>query len=112
MVGGLSTLLQYLVLFTLLELCRADAILASSVGFAVSALLNYGLNYRLAFHSDRPAALCDRRPGRLQLNGDHAWQRLAQPALSRRSGHRHAAGALHMEFRRQQSHGMPPVWAA
>lgn len=31
-VGGLSTLLQYLVLFTLVELCRADAILASSVG--------------------------------------------------------------------------------
>ncbi|MDQ3776540.1 MAG: hypothetical protein M3461_20380 [Pseudomonadota bacterium] len=36
-VAGLSTLPPYLVLFTLLELCRADAILASSMGFAVSA---------------------------------------------------------------------------
>lgn len=35
-VRGLSTLPQYLVLFTLVELCRADAILASSVGFAIS----------------------------------------------------------------------------
>ena len=41
-------------LFTLVDLCRADAILASGVGFAVSALPNYGLNYRLAFHSGRP----------------------------------------------------------
>ncbi|MGH8586665.1 MAG: hypothetical protein ACREWE_10965 [Gammaproteobacteria bacterium] len=39
-VGGLSTLLQYLVLFTLVERCHADAILASGEGFAVSALLN------------------------------------------------------------------------
>ena len=39
MVGGLSTLLQYLILFPLVELCRADRILASSVGFAMSALL-------------------------------------------------------------------------
>jgi len=43
------------------------------VGFAVSALLNYGLNYRLAFHSGRPHRSACRalRPALtgLRLNG-------------------------------------------
>jgi putative flippase GtrA len=54
LVGGLSTLLQYVVLLTLVRLFRADAVLASTLGFALSALVNYYLNYRLAFHSSRP----------------------------------------------------------
>jgi putative flippase GtrA len=54
LVGGLSTLLQYVVLFVLVTHLQADVILASSVGFTVSALVNYALNYRLAFRSKRP----------------------------------------------------------
>lgn len=62
-VGGLSTLLQYLVSS---RSCSSAAPTRSwPSAWAVSALLNYGLNYRLAFHSGRtsplrPAALCDR----------------------------------------------------
>ena len=54
LVGGLSTLLQYVVLLTLVRLLHADAVLASTLGFTLSAPVNYYLNYRLAFRSSRP----------------------------------------------------------
>jgi len=53
-VGGIATALQYLILIILVELYRLDAITSSSIGFGVSALLNYYLNYHLTFKSEAP----------------------------------------------------------
>ncbi len=53
-VGAFATAVQYLVLVVLVELWGADAALASGIGFALSAVLNYLLNRRFTFRSERP----------------------------------------------------------
>lgn len=52
-VGVLATALQYLILLLGVEVFGAGPVLASSVGFAVSAVANYLLNYRYTFRSER-----------------------------------------------------------
>lgn len=52
-VGVLATALQYLILLLGVEVFGTGPVLASSVGFAVSAVANYLLNYRYTFRSDR-----------------------------------------------------------
>lgn len=51
LVGGLATAVQYVILAVLVEFVATPAPLASSIGFAVSAILNYSLNYRFTFSS-------------------------------------------------------------
>jgi putative flippase GtrA len=54
LVGGFSTLLQYLILAFLVQAAGTDPVVASSVGYVLSALANYDLNYRLTFRSRVP----------------------------------------------------------
>ena len=53
-VGVLATALQYLILIGLVRVAHMDAVLASSLGFALSACLNYWLNRRYTFRSGTP----------------------------------------------------------
>jgi len=51
LVGGFSTALQYLILAVLVQAAGIDPVAASSLGYVLSALANYDLNYRLTFRS-------------------------------------------------------------
>jgi putative flippase GtrA len=48
-VGGIATSLQYLILFVGVRFVGIDPVLASSMGFAVSACANYLLNNHFTF---------------------------------------------------------------
>ena len=52
-VGAIGTAAQYGVLIALVRLARMDAVLASTVGFAVGACVNYVLNYLFTFNSSK-----------------------------------------------------------
>ena len=52
-VGVIATALQYGILIFAVEWLRAGAVLASCIGFALSAACNYWLNYHLTFRSRR-----------------------------------------------------------
>jgi putative flippase GtrA len=54
LVGGFSTALQYVVLALLVQAGGIDPVVASSIGYVLSALANYDLNYRLTFRSRVP----------------------------------------------------------
>ncbi len=54
MVGAVGTLAHYLVLFTLVERCGVPPAVATAFGFATGAVINYFLNLRFTFQSDRP----------------------------------------------------------
>jgi putative flippase GtrA len=54
LVGGFSTALQYLILVLLVRATGTDPVVASSIGYVLSALANYDLNYRLTFRSRVP----------------------------------------------------------
>ena len=51
LVGGFSTLLQYVILAFLVRTAGTDPVVASSIGYVLSAIVNYDLNYRLTFRS-------------------------------------------------------------
>jgi putative flippase GtrA len=51
-VGGGATLIQYIVLFLLVTYFGYNAVLASSIGFAISSIFNYIFNYYYTFSSD------------------------------------------------------------
>lgn len=53
-VGGVATGIQYAVLILLVSGGGMRPTPASSIGFALSAVVNYLLNYRYTFRSDRP----------------------------------------------------------
>ena len=53
-VGAVGTSGQYAVLILLVEVSRQNPVLASTLGFLVGALINYILNYRYTFKSDKP----------------------------------------------------------
>jgi putative flippase GtrA len=53
-VGGIATAIQYAVLVLLVRGFGMAPTAASSIGFALSAVANYLLNYRFTFRSDRP----------------------------------------------------------
>ena len=55
-VGAAATALQYAILVALVRFAGWDAAPASVLGFAVSLWLNYGLNRRYTFASERPHA--------------------------------------------------------
>jgi putative flippase GtrA len=52
-VGGLATLLHYLILIALVDGVGFGATSASACGYAISTLFNYALNRRLTFRSQR-----------------------------------------------------------
>ena len=56
LVGGSCTALQYLCLWLLVHFAGFDATLASSIGFVLSAGLNFHLNHRITFGSGAPYA--------------------------------------------------------
>jgi putative flippase GtrA len=61
LVGGFCTLLQYLILILGVEFLYADAVVASTVGFLVSAAANYLLNRRFTWASQAPHGVAVRR---------------------------------------------------
>lgn len=54
LIGGVATAVQYAILIMLVQAQVADAVAASAIGFALSALANYALNRRFTFNSTRP----------------------------------------------------------
>lgn len=54
LIGGLCTGLQYLILVLLVHYNSTDPTLASSIGFVISAVVNYLLNRRMTFQSGAP----------------------------------------------------------
>jgi putative flippase GtrA len=50
-VGAIATLVQYCILVFSVEVLGLRPFLGSSVGFAISAILNYWLNYHFTFRS-------------------------------------------------------------
>ncbi len=54
LVGGLATALQYALLIVFVELWHWNAVVASSIGYILSAIANYLLNRRFTFASDMP----------------------------------------------------------
>lgn len=53
-VGAIATAIQYAILILLVHGVGMPPTPASSIGFVLSAGVNYLLNYRLTFQSDRP----------------------------------------------------------
>lgn len=53
LVGGVSTLLQYIVLITIVTLLNGDPVHASMLGYLFGGVLNYYLNYKFTFKSDK-----------------------------------------------------------
>jgi len=51
LVGGVATAIQYSLLVALVHGAGMNAVLSSSIGFIVSALANYFLNYHYTFRS-------------------------------------------------------------
>jgi putative flippase GtrA len=56
LVGGVATGLQYVILIALVKGMGIWPAVASGVGFVISAVANYLLNYHFTFRSDRPHA--------------------------------------------------------
>lgn len=52
-VGVIATFTQYVVMILLVESTHMFAALASSTGFVIAGLVNYYLNYRLTFKSNK-----------------------------------------------------------
>jgi putative flippase GtrA len=50
-VGGAATALHYIILMALVELLDANAVVATSTGYIISAVFNYTLNYHFTFVS-------------------------------------------------------------
>jgi putative flippase GtrA len=53
MVGAVGTAVQYLLLLGLVEISHLRPTLATTIGFAAGALVNYALNFRFTFQSSR-----------------------------------------------------------
>jgi len=52
LVGSLVAIVQFSVLFALVQYVKLGALFASSIGFIISAALNYILNYTFTFRSN------------------------------------------------------------
>ncbi|MCK0509479.1 GtrA family protein [Aromatoleum anaerobium] len=53
MVGALGTLAHYSLLLALVEVAGAEPVVGSVAGFVLGALVNYAMNRRLVFRSER-----------------------------------------------------------
>ncbi len=52
-VGAVGTLVQYLVLWTGVDLLLLSAAVSSGVGYILGSIVNYVLNYKFTFKSDK-----------------------------------------------------------
>lgn len=52
-VGAVGTAAHYSVLILLVQALRTDPVIATTFGFIVGAAINYLLNYRVTFNSDK-----------------------------------------------------------
>ncbi len=52
-IGGGCTLIQYMILYSLTEFLGLAPVISSSIGYVLSAILNYLLNRQLTFGSER-----------------------------------------------------------
>lgn len=52
--GAIGTAFHYSVLIALVQLARLDAVVASTAGAVAGALVNYVLNHRFTFASEKP----------------------------------------------------------
>jgi putative flippase GtrA len=52
--GAVGTALQYAMLIGFVQLARVDAVVASTAGAIAGAIVNYALNHRYTFGSERP----------------------------------------------------------
>lgn len=68
-VGGVATAIQYAILILLVRGFGMAPTPASSIGFVLSAGVNYFLNYRFTFHSDRPHGTAAAKFGLLAATG-------------------------------------------
>ncbi|MFT5294380.1 MAG: putative flippase GtrA [Colwellia sp.] len=50
-VGGIATIVQYIIFVILIELLKIDIVLASAIGYTISSIFNYLLNYYFTFTS-------------------------------------------------------------
>jgi putative flippase GtrA len=53
MAGSLGTVLQYVILVALVRFASVSAVAASTVGAIAGAIVNYGVNHRWTFASER-----------------------------------------------------------
>ena len=51
-IGGISTLIQFLLLALLIELKLAPEVIASAIGYILSSIFNYAANYHYTFSSN------------------------------------------------------------
>ena len=54
LIGAIGTAGHYLTLITLVEKVKISPVIATTFGFVVGALINYILNYRFTFRSNKP----------------------------------------------------------
>ena len=52
-IGAIGTIGHYIILIFLVEFTRTGPVFATTAGFVVGALINYILNYRITFSSDK-----------------------------------------------------------
>jgi putative flippase GtrA len=69
LVGGIATAIQYALLVLLVRGGGMAPTAASAIGFAASAVVNYILNYRFTFRSDRPHGPAAAKFGALAVAG-------------------------------------------
>ncbi|HEX5461237.1 MAG TPA: GtrA family protein [Steroidobacteraceae bacterium] len=69
LVGGVATAIQYVLLVLLVRGVGMAPTPASSIGFVLSAAVNYLLNYRFTFQSDRPHGPAAAKFGLLAATG-------------------------------------------
>jgi putative flippase GtrA len=62
-VGLAATGLQYCILIAAVEFLHSDAVVASAMGFVISAVFNYLLNYRFTFRSAQKHSIAALRFG-------------------------------------------------
>lgn len=51
-VGSIATIIQYCLLIFLVELFSLNHIIASSLSFIISSIINYTMNYKITFNSN------------------------------------------------------------
>lgn len=69
LVGAVATAIQYVLLVLLVRGFGMAPTPASSIGFVLSAVVNYLLNYRFTFHSVRPHGPAAAKFGALAVTG-------------------------------------------
>ncbi len=51
-VGAIATIIQYVIFIALVELGKVEAVTASALGYGLSSIFNYLLNYHFTFSSN------------------------------------------------------------